>query len=92
MEKNNIIKDRKIRAIDDDSPYSMSTKAAFSAGMLLLTPLTLGLAFYAVYKYPVLLPLVFIALIPAGLSCIGIAGLRRLFTRAKHDGCKPINQ
>jgi len=57
----------------------MSTKAIFSTGMLLLTPFTLGLAFYAVYKNPVFIPLVFLALVPAGLSCIGIDGLRMLF-------------
>jgi len=58
---------------------------AFSTGMLLLTPFTLGLAFYAVYKNPVFIPLVFIALIPASLGCIGIAGLRRLFKGVDGD-------
>jgi hypothetical protein len=69
----------KTRKIDDNSKYSLKIKAAFSVGMLMITPFTLALAFYAVYKNPIYLPLIVVALLPAGLSCIGIAGLRRLF-------------
>jgi predicted Co/Zn/Cd cation transporter (cation efflux family) len=92
MIRGKMTKNRNIRTIDENSPYSMSAKAIFSAFMILLTPFTLGFAFYAVYKNPVFVPLIFIALIPAGLSCIGITGLRRLFRGGKHNRRKTTNQ
>jgi len=57
------------------------TKIVFSTVMLAITPLALGLAFYAIYKNPAFVPLVFIGLIPASLSCIASSRQTSFFSR-----------